>query len=371
MSNNNPLVAKDFTGRRFNQAFGIFLAFSFVIGIPLRASADVGTPLLWAGMLHLFIGNAFIGVFEGLLIAWLFSVRKGMAIGIMIPANYFSAWMGFFFVRCIGNNLPADLNTYWRWFWVMAFATYGLTLVLEWPFVAWCFRGNPHWFCNSIRASLVAQSASYLLLFGWYGVAGNTELYSDLRVVKPSELSLPANMSVYYISMSDGNVYRRPLQSGKEIKVCDLPSTNQWKDLTVRRNASNTNNWDLLLLPHFTVLAKAIPIQNAAVEPDQDELQVYGHEAGRFGDVTNRNWIVLPHYWDNSLVCDNRSLRQRMYLTCDTVFCRWTAGKPAYLNADLVLFELNGNQICVFSPDQRKIALLWRGKGAVPIINRD
>jgi hypothetical protein len=34
------------------------------------ALANAGTPLMWAGMLHLFVSNAFIGVMEGLLLDW-------------------------------------------------------------------------------------------------------------------------------------------------------------------------------------------------------------------------------------------------------------------------------------------------------------
>jgi hypothetical protein len=42
------------------------------VRLPLTASANAGTPLLWAGFLHLLFGSAILGIVEGTLIAWLF-----------------------------------------------------------------------------------------------------------------------------------------------------------------------------------------------------------------------------------------------------------------------------------------------------------
>jgi len=40
--------------------------------LPLTLSANAGTPLMWAGALHLTLGNLVIGLLEGgLLIYWL------------------------------------------------------------------------------------------------------------------------------------------------------------------------------------------------------------------------------------------------------------------------------------------------------------
>jgi len=57
----------------------------------------------------------------------------------MIGANYFSAWVGGLFLRgAILNSLAIDLNNGWQWFWIMVAATYGITLVLEFPFIYCC-----------------------------------------------------------------------------------------------------------------------------------------------------------------------------------------------------------------------------------------
>ena len=69
-----------------------------------------------------------------------------------------------------------DLTHGWQWFWIMVGVTYGLTLMLEWPFVAWGIRGAQGRLERSVQASLLVQSSSYILLFGWYWMASGTSL---------------------------------------------------------------------------------------------------------------------------------------------------------------------------------------------------
>src|ERR1035441_6231561 len=129
----------------------ILVVMSGICFFPQYAHADAGTPLMWATALHLFIGNALVGVGEGLLLSWIFSVRKRKSIPVMIVANYASAWFGAWFISStFVRSLPIDLNNGRMWFWIMVIATYCMTLVLEWPFIAWCFRGAPKWLKKSV-----------------------------------------------------------------------------------------------------------------------------------------------------------------------------------------------------------------------------
>ncbi len=41
-----------------------------------HALANAGTPLIWAGILHLVFGNAIIGIGEGILLAWRIPVPR-------------------------------------------------------------------------------------------------------------------------------------------------------------------------------------------------------------------------------------------------------------------------------------------------------
>jgi hypothetical protein len=349
-----------------------------LFAFPGLALADVGTPLLWAGFLHLFFGNALIGVGEGLLIAWLFSVRKRRAILIMIPANYFSAWVGFFFVGGVSALLPMNLNNAWQWYWVMVVTTYILTLILEWPFVAWCLRGTPDWWPKSVRASLAAQTASYVLLFGWYWLASDTGVYTQMWVVPPSQLSLPEHVSVYYISAKDGNVYRRPLSGSEEDKVYDLHSTNLNDHLVIRSNPDHSNFWTLAAQLTITnyydaasvslineVSAQAVPVTR------QDDEFAFGDPAPQLGTATNSNWVVSAPSWSDHMYYRLRKQSgPTEWLGFSTPFCTWWARNPYLLPSDLVLFQFGDDQICLFALKERKLALLWRGRGAIPILDR-
>src|SRR6478672_6937275 len=89
-----------------------------------HASANVGTPLMWATMGHLFLGNALIGLLEGLLLGRLFKVPVRSAILTMIAANYLSAWVGMIGLMEVGSKLPIDLYNARQWLWAAVAVAY-------------------------------------------------------------------------------------------------------------------------------------------------------------------------------------------------------------------------------------------------------
>lgn len=78
---------------------------------------------------------------------------------------------------------------------------YLLTLIVEWPFVAACFRGTEHWFKTSVKGSLLVQFASYMLLFGVFLPLSDTSLYSKTSVVPPERITAPRGVPMFYISL--------------------------------------------------------------------------------------------------------------------------------------------------------------------------
>lgn len=73
--------------RRWASGIAIAVGASLVLE-PRLALANAGTPLMWAGALHLMFGNAFIGLIEGVILALYWRVRWGRSILLMIAANY-------------------------------------------------------------------------------------------------------------------------------------------------------------------------------------------------------------------------------------------------------------------------------------------
>jgi hypothetical protein len=358
-----------------------------VIAFPHYAWADAGTPLMWAGMLHLVFGNALIGVGEGLLLAWLFSVPKRKSVSVMILANYASAWLGGLFIRgAIVHALPMDLNNGWRWFWVMVVVTYGMTLIIEWPFIAWCLRGTQDWLKRSLLASFVVQSASYVLLFGWYWMASGTSLYTQMNIVAPADLWLPGSVLVYFIGPVDGNVYKRPLSDRGEEKIYELHSKDDNDRLFVRPSTSDTNRWDLVARldskdrrhPRFVdvltnLLVEAAPDwRSTHTEPPQYEGTWFSFgEVPSLGSATNSHWEFSSGFWPvEGLRASDKTTSRSVRFSYETPFGAWTVRNAVQLPSDKVLFQLGDNQICVFDPVSRQVALLWHGRGPVPVIGK-
>ena len=364
----------------------LYFCFLGVAALPQQAWANAGTPLMWAGIVHLFIGNVLIGIGEGSLLTWLFAVPKAKTIGAMVLANYVSAWLGGLFIRsAIVKALPMDLTNGWMWFWIMVGATYFITLLIEWPFIAWCFRGTQHWLGRSLRASLVVQSASYVLLFGWYWMSSGTSLYTQMHIVAPAELSLPGSVVVYFIAPGDGDVYRRPLTGGSEQKICVLHSAADNDRLFVRPSASDTGRWDLVARletrdrrdPRFVDVLTNMLVEAA---PDLHTSRSDDPAAGtwfNFGEVptlsiaTNNPWKFWAGFWAmEGLRASHKPTEERVQFSYETPFGAWMVRNAVHLPSDKVLFQLGHDQVCAFDPASKKVALLWHGRGPVPLIEK-
>lgn len=366
----------------------LFLVLLLAVALPQRALANVGTPLMWAAFMHLVIGNALIGLGEGALLAWLFSTPKGKSILVMIVANYGSAWIGgVFFQGAILNALPINLNNAWMWFWVMVVLAYFMTLVLEWPFIAWCFRGARDWRRKSLRATLVLQTVSYVLLFGWYWIASDASLYTKMNIVEPSGQSLPESVLVYYINPADGDVYRRQLTAGEERKAFELGSTHPYDRLFVRPNTTDTSRWDLVARietgdyrnPRFVDVLTTMPLVAApdgrstdTHPPVHEDTWMNFGKARPLGSATNSQWEFVSGFWPMlGVEATNRVTGERVRFSYETPFGTWIVRNAVHLPTDKVLFQLGDDQICAFDPVSRRVALLWRGRGPVPVIESD
>jgi hypothetical protein len=354
---------------------------------PTHAWANAGTPLMWAAILHLVFGNALIGFGEGLLLAWLFRIPRGKSVLVMVIANYASAWLGGVFIRgSIVRALPMDLNNAWRWFWVMVAVTYCMTLLLEWPFIAWCFRGAQGWFKRSLQATLVLQTASCLVVFGWYWTASGTTLYTRMNIVAPADLSLPESVLVYFIAPNGSSVFLRHFGGGNEQKICELHSTNDYDRLLVRPSTRDTNTWDLVARletrdhrkPEFVFVRTNMHVQAAPdwrsthIDPPQYEGTSFNFgKVQTIGGMTNGHWEFWAGFWPaEGLRASNRKTGERVRFSYETPFGAWPVRNAAQLPSDKVLFQLGDSQICAFDPVTHRGALLGHGRGPVPVIEK-
>jgi hypothetical protein len=356
--------------RRFPRVLGLF---ALLVCIPLTARADAGTPLMWAGILHLVFGNAIIGVFEGLLLAWSFKLRTGLCVLVMIPANYFSAWVGGLFLNHeITTRLPFDLYNAWHWIWTMVLVTFFLTLLLEWPFVILCFFKQPDKIKRSLRGNLLVNSVSYILLFGWYWKASGTTLYTKMNIVQPQAMTFSQEGSIYFISETNG-VCQFDLKSGQIKKVCSLGTTRNDR-LFVKASTFDTNNWDILDTAKKTLVSSNLPVVAASYSRDNT---VGGDEGTwfNFGEAAElaekSDWNYSTGFWPiEGLRGENQKTGERIYFSLETPFVAWNIRNATHLPGDFVVFQLGEDQICLLETTTKKITLLARGQGPVVVLPR-
>lgn len=359
---------------------------ALAIFIPLTAHADAGTPLMWAGILHMVFGNAIIGIFEGLILAWVFKLRKWICILVMISANYFSAWCCELFLNYqITKLLPFNLYNAWHWIWVMVFVTFLITLIFEWPFVFFCFRKEQNKLKKSVQGNLLVNSLSYVLLFSWYWLASGTTLYTKMDIVQPSEITFPQKGFVYFISETN-SVYKFDLSSRQPQKIYSL-NTDKDDRLFVRTSTFDTNNWDILDSSKQNLICSNLQVIAFQGRGDSNQIINIGREsftnkiegtwfhfgeASKLGAAEKSDWTFRTGFWPiEGFRGENKKTGEKIYFSLETPFVAWIARNATQLPGDYVIFQLGDDQICLLEPSIKKIALLARGQGPVVVLPRE
>jgi hypothetical protein len=357
----------------------VLLIAGSVTSAPSVALANAGTPLMWATALHLLIGNACIGILEGVLLSRLFRIPVGPAIFLMIPANYFSAWIG---LVALSTHLLRQFNvTLYNVqyvVWGMIAIAYVATLVIEWPFVLLCFWGTENWLRRSLKASLVVQSISYVLLFGWYGMASVSSLFNELTVVPLDQLAMPSDIRMYYIADEDGDVYSMELGSRERTKVYDLDSRDDSDCLSFDKTSSPTGFHKIVALLKPKDRRQDEVLDIGVTVPDRDcpkspmgwplmDARHPGPSQGtalKLGAASDSPWIFKAGYWPLlGLSGENSTTGEHVRFAVEMPYVQWNVRHATQLPSELVLFQLGRRQICVLDFRARKVAVLCFGRG--------
>ncbi len=366
----------------------IALSFALcLLGLPTPVLANAGTPLMITGTYYLLFGNALIGVAEGALLARIFRLPYRKSIGLLVLANYFSAWVGCGFLRdAMVSHASLDLHSAWPFFWTMVAATYGMTLVFELPFVAVALRKKPRWLFKSLWGSIVIQTASYALIFGWYWMVSGTSLFTETEVVALSDMSLPEEVLVFYISAGDGDVYMKPLVGSGEEKVHELNSSGLDDRLLFQGSSEDEDHQELVVRVvnkqrgvEFVSLVKSFSADSV---PAFDEVVAHLERDGnwfsfgpaaRLGNAQESPWEISTGFWPLEGLRAERSGAEDSWIrvSYETPFGHWHARNAIHLPSDQVLFQLGTDQICVYDPETRQISLVAKGRGPTAVLKED
>jgi hypothetical protein len=215
-------------------------------------------------------------------------------------------------------------------------------------------------------------------------MASGTSLYTKMQIVSPGELSLPESVLVYFIAEQDGNVYVRSLSGGENRRIFELGSTNENDRLFVRASSTRTNYWDLVARIETGNVhdCKLVEIEEGFAQqavsdwrgsqdsPIYESTWFNFGKVPRLGSAGNSDWDFETGFWPiEGLFGTNAAKHLQVYFSFETPFGAWTVRNATHLPKDKVIFQLGENQICLFDPDSKRVALFTHGRGPVAVIS--
>jgi hypothetical protein len=342
---------------------------------PSIASADVGTPLMFAELGHLLIGNLLIGIGEGIVIAALFRIPRRPAASTMVAANYFSAFVGGIGLVILSNlTISATIYSGRQVLIAVLAASFVLTVLLEWPFIWKLLTGTPRRLRKSLLASLIAQTASYAVLVPWYLLGGSVSVYTQATPVRSLAFVTNPGACVYYISV-DGRSLMRCLLDGSEKRIVKPITQALPNDHLFAAKSASGDKWDLYLKsgPGYENQETLLPnFAGCGQVPDRGESrwQYWPSWTGPAFDLRpddERDWTFGVYlHPEEGLHARSASAGGEFWLAFGTPFMAWPTRCATVLPGDEVVYQL-GEQIIVFDAPTRKIALVAEGRGPLVV----
>ncbi len=303
--------------------------------VPTMAQANAGTPLMLFEAGHMVLGNALIGLLEGTILVLVFKLRWVRTISLMILANYVSAWVGTIWVLNWGSpRFDLDIQTAWGFVWRMVAFTFVWTLVLEFPFVLLAFSWKATALVKAFLGNLLVQSISYSLLVFFYFRFCATSLYSDCQIVSLDEMDPPVGVRISFISREDGKLHQGELNE------------RHWK-------TGNGLPWQS---PDDHVLGHIPNIRS-------EKLPMLTFQGSSWS-------FTIGDWYNEGLRGQNSETGEQVKLAFETPFAAWVVTNATHLPGDFVLLQLDNDQICLFDPVKKQIALVARGHGPTAILRK-
>ncbi|HOM72615.1 MAG TPA: hypothetical protein PLP86_10245 [Armatimonadota bacterium] len=336
--------------------------------IPTALWANGLTPLMTAGINHLVLGNLFIGILEGLLIALLFKVKVIKACGMMVLANYFSMICGsIIFMGIAGSNLAGTL---WhvplryldQFIYINIVVIFVLTVLFEWPFVRFALKNENRksrlLLNTSLKASIIAQAASYAVLVPFYLSVSSTGLPPSIQFDN-SLTFVKGNPAIIHYVADDGDVYRINIDGSERRKVFH-PKIKITK--LVAKPSEDGKYWSLydsdgrgkLLLESFEKRPEGRFERDFYIDLRPEDQVDW--------EITIRNY-----QWERGPTMVNEYTGERMDMTVETAVAFWRASSFTILPDNIVVYQLD-DQILVLDLNKRKIGQLARGEMPVAVI---
>jgi hypothetical protein len=339
---------------------------------------------MWAGMLHLLVGNIVIGILEGGLIAFFLGIRKRIAIPLLICANYASTLAGLFLIPLMQNYIfipefgRPSLYNVGRFLWLFYISLFLITVVIEWPFCFLAMFKLAGRFKKSLYASCAVQAVSYLLLIPFYFGASATSLFAKLERDPSLVKTCTDKATILFIHPENGDVYRiQPNGTGLE-KVLTLGAQDPSAKLFFRRHEGSETG-DLWVQTDYSEKSEKMLLPKFAANASQYR-DVYEREhqgsyfdrwlASDFRPEDKQNPEVRAGFWAaEGIHVRERGTDDSFRLAFEVPFLmNWISRNAAVLPSERVIYQL-GPQIVLLDLNSRKIGLITMGRGPVVILD--
>ncbi|MBE9125201.1 MULTISPECIES: hypothetical protein [unclassified Coleofasciculus] len=349
---------------KINKKLVAILAFTIAL-LPTPVLANAGTPLMWTGFGHLFIGNAVIGTIEGLLLSRLFNTPRSKSVNVLVLANYASAWLGMVLILDRLSHISTiTIENVYVWLWLFVGIAFILTLFIEYPFFWFLLRKQQKAVQKALKATLLIHGISYLLLFGWYGLNSQTSLLTQLDVVSAEQLQPSKDYRLYFITSDGKQVVQSNLDGKNQESIKDVIATDRNDRLSICKNEEE--KFDLV------VNAKVILSDLASLASIPEPPERYNCVPYPFGAVPklteNTNWDYETFVWAaGGIMGYNEPEKLRFGFALETPFVFWNVSNATHLDGDFIVFQLGNNQVCILQPHEKRIALIARGRSPVVV----
>ncbi|MFH1228525.1 MAG: hypothetical protein V1701_11575 [Planctomycetota bacterium] len=349
----------------------IFLLFSSSV------YANAGTPLILAGIFHLPIGNAIIGLIEGLIIFRFFKTNKILSILAMVIANYASMFAGMFLMGILYGKTENVISIYNVTYALMAllFTFFLITLIIEWPFCFVLFIKQGKKITRSLYAVIIVNTISYILLIPFYWLFSGLSLINGTELDKTLSFVKDDKAWVYYISPNDGDIYRAKLNGTSVQKIKDAKISGKYKQLFLRP-ADEKPYMDLWVLdkenslkgPEYLIISHVIDhVTVSSYQKEKDFAPWF--KSVDFRPDEQRDWDVYTGFWSiEGLSAKNKKTGQHFWIALETPFIDWSMRNLTILPNDQVIFQLGDNQIIILDLNSRKLGLITKGRSPVVIM---
>ncbi|HEY3266485.1 MAG TPA: hypothetical protein VGM37_06140 [Armatimonadota bacterium] len=338
-----------------------------LLAVGASARADAGTPLIWAGFFHLLIGNALIGLFEAAVLKRRYRTDGDRWL-CMIPANYFSAWVGYLAFRWLDPErwlgdrplfaAPVALA-------MLFLAAYAATIILEWPFCWWIAGPGTGRAAKAWRMSLLAQTASYAILLPLCLLVSPVTVFTVGHVQRNLGFVKEPIATVYYIG-DDGNVWsvqtnganrrkRAPAAIASDDARLALVPAKRIADLCVVGETGKGK-------PRL-VLSGVAAGGRSATGRTIGGRSWFDFNTGRdFRPKAERTWTASTGFWASEGLTAGRADGSGYTLALDTPFLHWFCRSETTLPNGQTVFQL-GPQIVILDLPTRRIGFLAKGRG--------